>query len=67
MKSRKVRRQTGNGNSREELEDAADSLIAIIAGQSATKTPKVDRSQGRESNTGSTVQDQFAAAISALL
>jgi uncharacterized phage infection (PIP) family protein YhgE len=56
-----------NGANREELEDAADSLIAIIAGQSSTKTPKVDRSQGRATGTGSTTQDQFAAAISALL
>lgn len=56
-----------NGSSREELEEAADSLMAIIAKQSEPKTPKVDPSQGRASNAGSTTQDQFAAAISALL
>lgn len=56
-----------NGASREELEDSADTLMAIIAKQSETKTPKPDPTQGRVSTSGSTTQDQFAAAISNIL
>lgn len=56
-----------NGASREELEEAADSLMAIIAKQSEPKTPKVDPTQGRVTQNGTSTQDQFAAAISQLL
>lgn len=55
------------GNSKEELEEAADTLMALIAKQSEPKTPKVDPTQGRASNPGATTQDQFAAAISQIL
>lgn len=36
-----------NGSSREELEEAADALVALIAAQSKPKTPAPDASQGR--------------------
>lgn len=56
-----------NGANRDELEEAADSLMAIIAKQSEPKTPKVDPTQGRVSQNGTSTQDQFAAAISSIL
>lgn len=36
-----------NGSTREELEEAADALVALIASQSKPKTPLPDESQGR--------------------
>ena len=36
-----------NGSSREELEEAADALVALIASQSKPKQPMPDESQGR--------------------
>lgn len=36
-----------NGSTREELEEAADALVALIASQSKPKTPVPDESQGR--------------------
>lgn len=36
-----------NGSSREELEEAADALVALVATQSKPRTPVPDESQGR--------------------
>lgn len=56
-----------NGTSREELEDAADSLLALIANQSKPKSPKPDPAQGRPATGGATTADQFASALGDLL
>lgn len=51
------------GETREQLEDAADTLLALIASQSKPKSPKPDSSQGRPASGGTSVSDQFANAI----
>lgn len=56
-----------NGSTREELEDAADSLLALIANQSKPKSPKPDLSQGKPATGGATTADQFASALGDLL
>lgn len=56
-----------NGSTREELETAADSLLALIANQSKPKTPKPDPSQGKPATSGSSPADAFAAALGDLL
>lgn len=56
-----------NGTSREELEEAADSLLALIANQSKPKSPKPDPAQGRPATGGATTADQFANALGDLL
>ena len=55
------------GSNREELEDSANTLMALIAKQSETRAPKPDPTQGRVAATGSTTADQFAAALSDIL
>lgn len=40
-----------NGSTREELEDAADVLVALIANQSKPKTPLPDENQGKPAPT----------------
>lgn len=39
------------GSSKEELEEAAETLVALIASQSKPRTPVPDNSQGRPANT----------------
>lgn len=52
-----------SGESKEELEEAADSLLALIESQNP-KSPKPDASQGQPFKGGTTTADQFAAALS---
>ena len=56
-----------NGTSREELEEAADSLLALIANTSKPKSPKPDPAQGRPASGGATTADQFASALDDIL
>jgi hypothetical protein len=56
-----------SGASREELEESADTLMALIAKQSETKSLRPDPTQGRVTTAGNSTQDQFAAAISNIL
>lgn len=57
-----------NGSSREELEDAADALLALIANQSKPKSPKPDMNQGKLiTGEGMTNAEKFAAAIDDIL
>jgi hypothetical protein len=56
-----------NGNSREELEEAADKLLNLIANQSKTNTPKPDLNQGKPATGGNSAADQFASALGNLL
>ena len=55
------------GSTREELEEAADVLLALVAEQSKPKTPKPDLSQGKPAKSNATTADAFAAAIGDLL
>lgn len=55
------------GSTREELEEAADVLLSLVAEQSKPKTPKPDLSQGKPANSKATTADAFAAAIGDLL
>lgn len=55
------------GSSREELEAAADKLLALIADQSKPSAPKPDLNQGKPATAGSSPADQFAAALSNLI
>jgi hypothetical protein len=55
------------GDSREELEAAADKLLDLIANQSKTNTPKPDMNQGRPAAGGNSAADQFASALGNLL
>ena len=56
-----------HGSNREELETAADALLALIANQSKTNTPKPDLNQGKPASSGSSAADQFAAALTDIL
>lgn len=56
-----------NGSSREELEEAADALLALIANQSKPKSPKPDLSQGKPATGGHSTADAFATALGDLL
>lgn len=56
-----------NGSTREELEDAADALVALIAAQSKPKSPKPDPSQGKPANGSVTTASAFAEALGDLL
>jgi hypothetical protein len=55
------------GNSREELEAAADKLLTLVANQSKTNTPKPDVNQGKPATGGTSAADQFASALGNLL
>lgn len=55
------------GSNREELEEAADVLLALIANQSKPKSPKPDTSQGKTSDGGNSTANQFASAIGDIL
>lgn len=55
------------GSNREELEEKAETLLALIANQSKPKTPAPDPSQGRVVDGTSRTADQFAAAIGDIL
>lgn len=55
------------GSTREELEEAADALLALIANQSKPKSPKPDASQGKPATSGSSTADQFASALGDIL
>lgn len=55
------------GSSREELEDKAETLLALISNQSKPKTPKPDATQGRGIDGVTRTADQFAAAIGDIL
>lgn len=54
------------GNTREELEAAADKLLALIANQSKS-AQKPDPNQGKPISGGSSTADQFAAAMADVL
>lgn len=56
-----------NGSTREELEDAADALLALIANQSKPKSPKPDLNQGKPTSGGLTNAEKFAAALDDIL
>jgi hypothetical protein len=56
-----------NGSTREELEEAADALLALIANQSKPKSPKPDMNQGKATTGGMTPAERFAAAIDDIL
>lgn len=56
-----------NGSSREDLEAAADKLLALIAEQSKPNAPKPDLNQGKPATAGKSPADQFAAALSNLI
>lgn len=55
------------GSSREDLEAAADKLIALIADQNKPSAPKPDMNQGKPASAGRSAADQFAAALSNLI
>lgn len=55
------------GSTREELEEAAETLLALIATQSKPKSPKPDLSQGRAAQGGTSTSDQFANALGDLI
>ena len=55
------------GSTREELDEAADALLALIANTSKPKSPRPDNSQGTPTTGGGSVQDQFASAIDDIL
>jgi len=54
------------GETREELEEAADSLLELIANQSKS-SPKPDSTQGQPVKGGTTTAQQFAAALSDII
>lgn len=56
-----------HGSTREELETAADALLALIANQSKPVAPKPDTNQGKPATAGISAADQFAAALSDIL
>lgn len=55
------------GSTREELEDSANTLLALIANQSKPKTPKPDMSQGKAAGSGMSTADMFADALDDIL
>jgi CRISPR/Cas system-associated endonuclease/helicase Cas3 len=55
------------GSTREELEESANTLLALIANQSKPKTPKPDMSQGKPAGSGMTTADMFANALDDIL
>lgn len=55
------------GSSKEEIESAADELLALISENNKAKTPKPVADQGRPANSGVSTPDQFAAALGDLL
>lgn len=55
-----------SGETKEELEEAADSLLTLIESQTQ-KSPKPDSTQGQPVRGGGTTADQFAAVLSDLL
>lgn len=56
-----------HGSTREELDEAADVLLGLIAEQSKPKSPKPDVSQGKPAGKNMSTADAFAAAIGDLL
>ena len=56
-----------SGSTREDLESAADELLALIAENAKTKSPRPVADQGKPTNSGVTAKDQFASAIGDLL
>lgn len=56
-----------SGTTREDLESAADELLALIAENSKSKSPRPVADQGKPTNSGSSAKDQFAQALSDLL
>ena len=55
------------GNNKEEMESAADELLALISENNKSKSPKPVADQGRPANSGTSTPDQFAAALGELL
>ena len=55
-----------SGTTREELEDAADSLLELIGNQS-NKSPKPDSTQGQPVRGAVTTAEQFAAALNDII
>lgn len=55
-----------DGNTREEIEEKADALLALIA-QDKPKSLRPDEQQGRAANVANTPADQFARAIDEIL
>lgn len=56
-----------DGNTREEIEEKADALLALIAQDTKPKSIRPDEQQGRSANAGTTTADQFARAIDDIL
>lgn len=54
------------GTTREEVEAAADKLLALIANQSKS-APKPDVNQGKPAKSGTSTADQFATALADML
>jgi hypothetical protein len=55
------------GSSRDELEAAADKLLALIASQSKSQITKPDYNSGKPAGHGSSTADQFAAALNDII
>lgn len=55
-----------DGNTREEIEEKADALLALIA-QDKPKSIRPDEQQGKAANVANTPADQFARAIDDIL
>ena len=55
------------GSTREELEEAADVLLALVAEQVKPKTPRPDSNQGKPAVGNMSTKDAFAAALDGLL
>lgn len=51
------------GNNRQELEEAADAIISLMADKTKPQTPKPTAEQGKTTNTEVSTAQQFAAAI----
>ena len=56
-----------DGNTREEIEEKADALQALIAQEPKTKSLRPDEQQGKAANLANTTADQFARAIDDIL
>lgn len=56
-----------SGTTREDLESAADELLALIADNIKPKSPRPVANQGQPTNSGLSAKDQFAAALEDLL
>lgn len=56
-----------DGSTREEIEEKADALLALIAQDTKTKSIRPDEQQGKAASVGGTTADQFARAIDDIL